>query len=41
MKKHYSGIEFEIVVENVFSDVLISSTPDNFVEDELYEGVLQ
>ena len=40
MKKQYFGIEFEIIVDDIFSDVLQSSTPDNFVDDELYEGGL-
>ena len=41
MKKEYSKIKVRIVAYDVFKDAFNSSTPDNFVEDDLFVGVLE
>ena len=40
MKKQYLGLEFEILYDGLFSDVMIASTPDNLIDDDLYDEVI-
>lgn len=40
MKKNYSRIEIEILPDDYFVDVLLTSPLDNFIEDDLYEEIL-
>lgn len=40
MKKTYLRIEIEILPENFFTEVLLTSPQDNFITDELYEEII-
>lgn len=39
MKKAYYGIECEFELDSMFIDVMIASTFDNLIEDDLYEEI--